>query len=113
MDADVVQNYVLAELVDRATDKRHLDIDPDVLAHIKALCRAREENAVAAADLLLDHLKANDAQVLRVGAAGPVCNQLRSCACLLLGSALHNKVLRVCSLHMCFGVLARAGTLAG
>ncbi len=63
MDADVVENYVLAELVDRATDKRRLDIDPDVLAQVKALCRAREENAEAAADLLLDRLKATDAQV--------------------------------------------------
>jgi hypothetical protein len=63
MEADAVQNYVLAELVDRAADKRRLDIEPDVLAQIKALCRAREDNAAAAADLLLDHLKANDAQV--------------------------------------------------
>ena len=62
MDADVVENYVLAELVDRATDKRRLDIDVDVLAQIKALCRGSEENAAAAADLLLDRLKATDAQ---------------------------------------------------
>ncbi|KAK9837243.1 hypothetical protein WJX81_001335 [Elliptochloris bilobata] len=62
MDADFVQNYLLAELVDRATDKRRLDIDADVLAQIKALCRSREENAAAAVDLLLDRLKATDAQ---------------------------------------------------
>ena len=63
MDADVVENYVLAELVDRATDKRRLDIDADVLAQLKALCRRSDDNAAAAADLLLDRLKANDAQV--------------------------------------------------
>ncbi len=68
MDADVVQNYVLAELLDRATDKRRLDIDADVLAQVKALCRTSDNNAAAAADLLVDRLKANDAQVR------PVCN---------------------------------------
>ena len=66
MDADVVENYVLAELVDRATDKRRLDIDADVLAQLKALCRRNDDNAAAAADLLLDRLKANDAQVRSV-----------------------------------------------
>ena len=63
MDVDVVENYVLAELVDRATDKRRLDIDADVLAQLKAMCRSSEHSASAAADLLLDRLKANDAQV--------------------------------------------------
>ena len=58
-----MQNYVLAELVDRATDKRRLDIDADVLAQLKALCRSSDDNAAAAADLLVDRLKANDAQV--------------------------------------------------
>ena len=69
MDADVVENYVLAELVDRATDKRRLDIDADVLAQLKALCRRSDDNAAAAADLLVDRLKANDAQVRSVCSA--------------------------------------------
>ncbi len=79
-----MQNYVLAELVDRAADKRRLDIEPDVLAQIKALCRAREDTAAAAADLLLDHLKANDAQVRRWSSAEQVC--LLSSALMLPGT---------------------------
>lgn len=73
MNADVVENYVLAELVDRATDKRRLDIDADALAQLKVLCRGSDDNAAAAADLLLDRLKANDAQAHSLCIAKLIC----------------------------------------
>ncbi len=61
LDASVLNK--LAEVIEKATDKRRLDVDPTALQQLKFLCKASDENVRSAFDLLLDRLKAQDAQV--------------------------------------------------
>lgn len=61
LDASVLNK--LAEVVEKVTDKSRLDIDPVSLQQLKLLCKASDDNVVEVFDLLLDRLKASDAQV--------------------------------------------------
>ncbi len=61
LDASVLNK--LAELVEKVTDKSRLDIDPISLQQLKLLCKASDDNVTEVFDLLLDRLKASDAQV--------------------------------------------------
>lgn len=61
LDASVLNK--LAEVIEKATDKRRLDVDPIALQQLKLLCKASDENVWSAFDLLLDRMKAQDAQV--------------------------------------------------
>ncbi|EIE18629.1 hypothetical protein COCSUDRAFT_45128 [Coccomyxa subellipsoidea C-169] len=72
LDASVLNK--LAEVIEKATDKRRLDVDPTALQQLKFLCKASDENVRSAFDLLLDRLKAQDAQT-RLHAL-EVCNLL-------------------------------------
>lgn len=52
----------ISELIEKVTDKRRLDVDPTALQHLKLLCKASAESTSIAFELLLDRLKAQDAQ---------------------------------------------------
>ncbi|CAL8464282.1 g3817 [Coccomyxa elongata] len=60
IDASVLNK--LAEVVEKVTDKSRLDIDPISLQQLKLLCKASHDNVIEVFDLLLDRLKASDAQ---------------------------------------------------
>lgn len=60
---DVAAQRRLQTLVKKATDKRAISLDPELLRDIKGMCRVDDANVHTAFDAISEALKANHSQV--------------------------------------------------
>lgn len=60
---DVAAQRRLQTLVKKSTDKRAFSLDPELLRHIKGMCRVDDANVRVAFDAISEALKANHSQV--------------------------------------------------